>query len=74
MQRYADGSWELDLGGVCFRELEELGELLKELGEKGEIARTKFDLETLRARFDAKKPEVYLLDDEGNTTQEENND
>ena len=71
MQHYKDGSWELDLGGICSRELNELGELLKELGEKGEIARTKFDLETLHARFDAKKPEVYLIDNDGATTQEE---
>lgn len=71
MKKYADGSWALDLGGICFRELWELGELLRDLGDKGEIAGIKFDLETLEARFDAKKPEVYLIDQEGNTTQEE---
>lgn len=71
MTHYQDGSWDLDLGGICYRELWLLGQLLVELGEKGEIDRTKFDLETLEARFDAKKPEVYLIDQEGNTTQEE---
>lgn len=70
MQQFKDGSWELNLSGICYRELWELGELLQELGDKGQIAGAKFDLGTLRARFDAKKPEVYLLDEEGNTTQE----
>ncbi len=71
MDHKQDGSWELNLGGICFRELQELGELLVELGSKGRCAGQEFDLETLHASFDAKKPEVYIWDEDGNTTKEE---
>lgn len=58
----SDGSWDIDLGGIAYRELYELGELLMELGDKGNISGEEYDLDSLRAHFDSKKPDVYLYD------------
>lgn len=66
------GSWDLDLGGICYREMWELGRFLTQLGEKGHIGGKELDLGTLHAGFNANTGEVYLYDAEGNTTGEEN--
>lgn len=65
-----NGSWELDLGGICYKEMYELGRLLTQLGEKGNIGGEEFDLETLHAKFNANTGEVDLYDGEDNTTEE----
>lgn len=58
----ANGSWDIDLGGMCYREMYELGKLLMQLGDKGNIDGQEYDLDTLRAHFDSFKPDVYLYD------------
>lgn len=63
-----DGSWGIDLGGICYREMWELGRLLTELGDKGKISGKQFDLDTLRAGFNSYTGEVFLYDEDGNTT------
>lgn len=56
--------------GMGFRELAELAEMLTELADKGELYGQKFDLETLKIYFNPYTPEVILFDDDGNTTEE----
>ena len=60
--KIVNGSWSLDLGGICYRELWELGEMLAELGEKGTYEGEKVDLEGLGAEFDANTGDVYLTE------------
>ena len=62
MEKYDNGSWSLDLGGICYRELWELGEMLAELGDKGQIYGEKIDLDGLGAGFNASTGEVYLTE------------
>ena len=70
MKMFNDGSWELDLGGISFREMAILAKMLTELADKGELYKQKYDLDTLKARFNSHTGEVDLYDDEGNTTEE----
>ena len=70
MKHYQDGSWELDLGGICARELYALADYLKELAETGEIGGVEFDNETLKARFNSHTGDVDIYDDYGNITEE----
>lgn len=63
-----DGSWDLDLGGICYRELYELGRFLAKLGAKGNVDGTEFDLDTLHAKFNPHTGDVDLYDLEGNAT------
>ena len=70
MKHYENGSWELDLGGICARELYILADYLKELARVGEIDGVEFDNETLKARFNALTGDVDIYDDYGNTTEE----
>ena len=70
MNHYDNGSWELDLGGICGRELYILADLLKELARTGEVNGVEFDADTLKARFDSSTGDVDLYDDYGNTTLE----
>lgn len=56
------GGYCVDLGGMCFREIEELGHLLVELGNTGKIDGKEFDLENLTAVFDSTKPEIFITD------------
>lgn len=58
---------ELEMG---FRELGELAEMLTELADKGELYGQKFDLDSLKIGYNPYLPEVFLFDDEGNTTLE----
>ena len=62
---------ELELG---FRELGELAEMLTELADKGELYEQKFDLDSLKGGYNPYLPEVFLFDDEGNTTLEREED
>lgn len=71
MKLYKDGSWTLDLGGICYRQLWELGQMLAELGDKGELAGAKFDLSTLKAEYNSHTDEVDLSDEDGATTKED---
>lgn len=66
MRKYDDGSWDINLNGICYRELWELGQLLTELGDKGSLGGVEYDLETLRARFNASTGDVYLYDADNN--------
>ena len=66
MRKYDDGSWDINLNGICYRELWELGELLAELGDKGSLDGVEYDLGTLRAGFNASNGNVYLYDADGN--------
>lgn len=66
-----DGSWDIDLGGLGYRELWLLGQMLEKLGDKGNINGQRFDLETLHAKFNNHTGEVDLYDEEGNTTEED---
>lgn len=70
MKHYENGSWELDLGGICYAELRQLADLLSELAEKGNVGGVEFDYETLHAVFDATTADVDLWDNYGNTTAE----
>lgn len=56
--------------GMGFRELGELAEMLIELADKGELYGQKFDLDSLKVEYNPYMPEVFLFDDEGNTTLE----
>lgn len=56
--------------GMGFRELGELAEMLTELADKGELYGQKFDLDSLKVEYNPYMPEVFLFDDEGNTTLE----
>lgn len=71
MQKSSNGSWIIELNGICYREMYRLGELLMELGEHGNIGGTVFDLDSLEAGFDANEGDVFLYDREGNTSWEE---
>lgn len=57
--------------GMGFRELAELAEMLTELADKGTLYGQEFDLDSLKVGFDQFKPEVILFDDEGHTSEEE---
>lgn len=57
--------------GMGFRELAELAEMLTELADKGTLYGQEFDLDSLKVGFDPFKPEVILFDDEGHTSEEE---
>lgn len=57
-----NGSWSLDLGGICYRELWKLGEMLAELGDKGTYNGEEIDLDGLGAEFNASTGEVYLTE------------
>ena len=70
MEHYPNGSWKLNLNGICYRELWELSEMLAELAEKGNVGGVELDLSTLYARFDANLGTVELFDEDGNTTEE----
>ena len=72
MKHHPDGSWALDLSEICYRQLWELGGMLEELGDKGQLGGQKFDLSTLRAEYNSHTDEINLYDAEGNTTEEEN--
>ena len=74
VKNLADGSWDIDLGGMQYREMWELGQLLTELGDKGNIGGTEYDLDTLRAHFDSHKPDVYIYDACGACSSAENDD
>lgn len=60
--------------GMGFRELGELAEMLTELADKGELYGQKFDLDSLKIGYNPYMPEVFLFDDEGNTTLEREED
>lgn len=60
--------------GIGFRELGELAEMLTELADKGELYRQKFDLDSLKIGYNPYLPEIFLFDDEGNTTLEREED
>ena len=60
--------------GMGFRELGELAEMLAELADKGELYGQKFDLDSLKVEYNPYMPEVFLFDDEGNTTLEKEED
>lgn len=62
IEMLGNGSWRIDLGGICYREMWELGCLLEQLGDKGNIDGVEFDLENLEAIFDSYEPEVFLTD------------
>lgn len=62
MIKYDNGSWTLELGGICYRELWELGQILTELGDKGSYNGRDYDLETLTANFDASTGDVFITD------------
>ena len=62
---------ELEMG---FRELGELAEMRTELADKGELYGQKFDLDSLKIGYNPYMPEVFLFDDEGNTTLEREED
>lgn len=64
-------SWEIDLGGICYREMWLLGQLLEQLGDKGNIDGKEFDLEELKAIFDATSGDVFLTDGINTTLEEE---
>lgn len=70
MKHYENGSWDLDLGGICYAELRQLADLLSELAEKGSACGVEFDYETLHAVFDSTTADVDLYDAYGNTTAE----
>lgn len=71
MEKSSNGSWSVNLNGICYRELYELGKMLTELGERGNIYGTELDLETLEAGFDSRTGEVFLFDGDGNSSLEE---
>lgn len=66
------GTETVNLGelGMGFRELGELAEMLTELADKGELYGQKFDLDSLEIGYNPYLPEVFLFDDEGNSTLE----
>lgn len=66
------GTETVNLGelGMGFRELGELAEMLTELADKGELYGQKFDLDSLKIGYNPYLPEVFLFDDEGNSTLE----
>ena len=68
MRKYDDGSWDINLNGICYRELWELGQLLTKLGDEGKLNGVEFDLETLRANFNSYTGEVYIYDADGNVS------
>lgn len=70
MEHYPNGSWKLNLNGICARELWLLSELLAELADKGNVDGVELDLATLYARFDSHLGSVELFDEYGNTTEE----
>lgn len=71
VKSFNNGSWELDLGGICYREMYQLGKMLMELGEKGSLYGQDFDIDTLKAVFNSSMGDVVLFDEEGHTTEEE---
>ena len=62
---------ELEMG---FRELGELAEMLTELADKGESYGQQFDLDSLKIGYNPYMQEIFLFDDEGNTTLEREED
>ena len=56
--------------GLGYRELGELAEMLTELADKGKLYGQEFDLDTLKIGYDCYTPELFLFDDYGTTTLE----
>ena len=56
--------------GLGYRELGELAEMLTELADKGKLYGQEFDLDTLKIGYDCYTPELFLFDDYGATTLE----
>lgn len=63
MYQHKNGSWSLELHGICYREMAELGKMLVELGTTGEYNGEGYDLDTLNVEFDASTGELVFTDD-----------